>query len=68
MGWSASRSALRTYGSEGALTPHVLYLLVTTGVARALPEVREGRTREEKGPTIAKLALTDPGNAHYKHR
>jgi hypothetical protein len=47
----------RTYRKEGAITPHLLYLLLTKGVTLALPDVRGGRKREENGPTTAKLDL-----------
>jgi hypothetical protein len=50
-----------TYRREGAITLHLLYLLVIKGVTRALPDVRDGRKRKEKGPTIAKLDLCCAG-------
>jgi hypothetical protein len=48
---------IRTYRRQGAITPHLLYLLLTKGVTLALPDVRGGRKREENGPTTAKLDL-----------
>src|SRR6267142_1501948 len=33
----------RTYGRESAITPHLLYRLVTKEVTRALPDIRDGQ-------------------------
>jgi|SRR6266850_483610 len=46
-----------TYGREDAITPHLLYLLVTKGVTLTMPDVRDGRKRQENGSTIANLDL-----------
>ena len=41
-----------TYRREAAITPHLLYLLVTKGVTRALPNVCDGRKHGANGPAI----------------
>jgi len=51
-GFKLGETTYRTYGREAAITPHLLYLLVTKGVTRALPHVCDGRKHRANGPAI----------------
>jgi hypothetical protein len=44
----------------------MLYLLVSEEVTLAVPDIRDGRNREEHGSTIAKLDLFCALNAHKR--